>query len=174
MEAISKTNNKDGVTIITLIIMITILLILAGIILYNGKDILKKAELEELKTNLLLIEAKAREHVEEANFKIGIGTQEEKAAKVESVRKEIYEDTEKLKKATTEEIPENFHIPESQINACYYLTKETKEKWGLEKLKNEEQYLIQFDEENVTVEVYNKEGYNGKYYKLSDIEQIQE
>lgn len=164
-----KIKEEKGVTLLALVIMIVIILIIAGITLYSGKETIERAKLEELKTNMLLVQAKAREYVEEANFKLGIGTAEEKAGKLSKVREEIYVTNEKLKKA--ENIPADFNITDT--SACYYLTKETKEKWGLEKLEDEEQYLIQFDEENVTVEIYNKDGYDGKY-KLSEIEQIQE
>lgn len=169
MNIKSIKNRAHGVTLVALSITIIVLLILAGITVYSGKNIIKKAKLEELKTNMLLVQAKAREYVEEVNFKIGIGSDEEKATKVENVRKEIYEDREKLKKA--ENIPEELGI--SDFSACYYLTPETKDKWGLEKLENEEQYLIQFNEEDVTVKIYNTEGYEGKYL-LTDIEEIQE
>lgn len=164
-------NKTQGVTLIALTITIVVLLILAGIGFSSGKDTIQKAQLEELKTNLLLIQAKAREYVEEANFKIGIGTnKEQQAEKTESVRKEIYEDTEKLKKL--EQIPEQFNIQEADIGAWYSLTPETKQKWGLEKLNKEEQYIIHFDEINEKVDVYYTEGYEGKY-SLVEIDQIQ-
>lgn len=163
-------NKIRGVTLIALTITIVILLILAGIGFSSGQNTIQKAQLEELKTNLLLIQAKAREYVEEANFKIGIGTKEQQDEKTQSVRKEIYEDTEKLKKA--DKIPEQFNIQETDTGAWYYLTPETKEKWGLEKLNHEEQYMIHFDEINEKVEVYYTEGYEGKY-SLVEIDAIQ-
>lgn len=160
--------NNKGITLITLTITIIVILILAGITFYNGKETINKAKLEELKTNMLLIKAKAREYVEEANFKIGIGTAEEKAEKLETVRQEIYQTGGKLSKA--ENIPAKLGITDT--NSCYYVTVEAKEQWGLNNLEDEETYLIQFDEENVTVEIYNTEGYEGKY-SLTDIEQMQ-
>ena len=71
-------NRTNGVTLISLSITIVILLILAGIALYSGSDTIKKAQLEELKTNMLLIQAKAREYVEDANFKMGVNPDEAK------------------------------------------------------------------------------------------------
>ncbi len=162
-------NKTNGITLISLVITIIILTILAGISIYSGKDIIKKAKLEELKTNMLLIQAKAREYVEEANFKIGIGTEEEKNEKTVNVRKEIYEDTEKLRPA--QELPEKLGITDA--SACYYLTPEAKVRWGLEKLQDEEQYLIKFNEKDVSVEIYNLEGYQEKY-SLTEIDQIEE
>lgn len=60
-----KRNN--GVTLVALIVTVIILLIIAGIATYSGIGIIRNANLEALKTNMLLIEAKAKEYVEEVN-----------------------------------------------------------------------------------------------------------
>lgn len=160
--------DQKGITQITLIITIIILLIIAGIGIHTGTDSLNKVKLEELKTNMLLIEAKAREYVEETNFKIGKETEE---AKIEEIKREIYETKGKLKKANNENLKiEDTIIP---VNNCYIITKETLENWGLNKIKidenKEEKYLIEFNEKEIKVEIYNTKGYEGKY-SLTDLE----
>lgn len=161
-------NKENGVTLIALSITIVILLILAGIALYSGKDTIKMAQIEELKTNMLLIQAKAREYVEDANFKMGMNPDEEKKA---NVRNEVYVTNAKLKKVEEGEVPSNFGI--TDITTCYWLTPEAQASWGLDKIKlgENEKYLIQFDETNVTVEVYNTEGFEGNY-SLTTIDKI--
>lgn len=161
-------NKTKGVTLVSLVVTVVVLIILAGISIYSGKGVIEKAKLEELKTNMLLIQAKAREYVEEANFKIGIVSEEERASKTETVRNQIYVEEQGLQKAST--IPEQVTVSDS--NACYYLTDATKQKWGLQKLEKEGEYIIEFDEKNVKVEIYNVEGYNG-VYSLTGIDQIQ-
>ena len=52
-----KVKNNKGITLIALTITIIILLILASITIYSGKESIKKAQLESLKTNMLLIKA---------------------------------------------------------------------------------------------------------------------
>lgn len=153
-------NKTNGVTLIVLAITIVILLMLAGIALYSGSDTIKKAQVEELKTNMLLIQAKAREYVEDANFKMGVNPDEEKKI---NVRNEVYATNAKLKKVEEGEVPSNLGI--TDITTCYWLTLEAQASWGLEKIKlgENEKYLIQFDETNVTVEVYNTQGYEGNY-----------
>lgn len=153
-------NRTNGVTLIVLTITIVILLILAGIVLYYGKDTIKMAQIEELKTNMLLIQAKAREYVEDANFKMGINPDEEKKA---NVRNEVYVTNAKLKKVEEGEVLSDFGI--TDITTCYWLTPEAQSSWGLDKIKlvENEKYLIQFDENNVTVEIYNTKGYEGNY-----------
>ena len=62
---------NKGVTLIALTVTIVILLIIAKIAIYNGKETIQRANLEALRTNMLLIEAKAKGLVEEANFQLG-------------------------------------------------------------------------------------------------------
>lgn len=169
-----RENKTKGITLVALSITIIVLLILAGIGVYSAKGTIQKAKLEELKTNMLLIQAKAREYVEDANFKMGINPDD---AKKEEVRGQVYgsasEEGAKLQKAAENEIPSSFGI--SDTTTCYWLTTEAQENWGLSKieLENDEKYLIQFNEENMTVEVYNTKGYDDKY-SLTEIEQVEE
>lgn len=160
--------NNKGITLVALVITITVLLIIAGISVYNGKETIKKAQLEELKTNMLFIQAKAKEYVEEANFRIGIVSEGEREEKTTAVRKEIYVESEKLQ--VIETAPSQIT---SMPNCAYYqMSEDTKQKWGLEKLKKEEDYIIEFNEIGASVQIYYLPGYNGKY-SLSDIEQEQ-
>lgn len=164
----SKIDNSKGVTLIVLVVTIIILLILAGIGTYEGIRGIKKVELEQLRTNMLLIEAKAREYVEEANFKIGKETDMTKIAEIKS---SVYENGALLQKASEANL---INVPESiPVDECYVVTHETLEKWGLAniKLKDSEKYLIKFDETNIEVEIYNTIGYNEKN-SLTDIEQL--
>lgn len=175
MDRRNWKNRTEGITLVALSVMIVILLILAGIGIYTGRNTIKKAELEELKTNMLLIQAKAKEYVEDATFKMGIN--EPSDEKKIDVRKRVYgnetEEGAQLQKATKEEIPDVFAITEEQKETCYWLTEATQKKWGLSKIKlvTNEKYLIQFNEEDMTVEVYNTKGYEGNY-SLTAMEQI--
>ena len=173
-EIVKMKKNNKGVTLIALVVTIIILLILASIGIGAGKSTIKKAQLENLKTNMLLIQAKSKEYVEEAGFKIGTNTED--VEKINSARQEVYTANAQLgEKLTASEIPSQFNITDSETNPCYFLTDDAKKSWGLDKIetKNDEKYLIQFNETEETVEVYNTIGYEGKY-KLSEIEQIEE
>ena len=49
-------NRKErGVTLVALVITVVVLLIIASIAVYSGSDTVRKAKLEELRTNMLLI-----------------------------------------------------------------------------------------------------------------------
>ena len=159
---------ENGVTLIALIVTIIILTVIASIAIYSGSGTIKKAKLEEIKTNMLLIEAKAREYVEDANFKMGINPDD---AKKNQVRNDIYVNEAKLTK--TSSVPSNINVKD--INNCYDVTNDTLNSWGLDKIEVEEneRYIIEFDEQNASVEIYNTLGYDGKY-SSTDIEKIEE
>ncbi len=159
--------NAKGVTLVALSITIIVLIIITGIGIYSGKDVIDATKLESLRTNMLLIQAKSKEYVEQATFEMGIDPD---SSKKESVRDKVYSTDAKLEKAEND-IPSEFGI--SDTSSCYWLTKEAQSQWGLEdiKLEKEEKYLIKFDEENEEVEVYNTLGFDGKY-SLTDINQI--
>ena len=165
-------NRKErGVTLVALVITVVVLLIIASIAVYSGSDTVRKAKLEELRTNMLLIEAKARGLVEEVNFKIGLTKPEdaEYAGKKEQAENEVYVGA-GLEKANGVSAPSAIPVSE-----CYKVTDTTLQNWGLEDMEKEEgeEYLIKFDDVNATVEIYNTLGYDGKY-SLTEIDSIEE
>lgn len=167
--------NEKGITLVALTITIILMLIIASITIYSGKSVIKEAKLEELKTNMLLIEAKARECVEDANFKIGLSQDDE--SKIESVREEVYGNAKLLiSTETTANIPNEIlsNVDYSNNEILYWVTPETMEAWGLNKIQLEEgeAYFIKFNEKDVSVEVYNNLGYEGSY-SLTKINQIE-
>ena len=161
-------NKVEGVTLVALTITVVVLIIIAGISFYSGRETIQKAKLEDLKTNMLLIQAKAREYVEEVNFKMGIGTEEQKNERKVTARQEVYEQQQGLQKASN--VPDYI----TDADSCYELTQETQEKWGLTKMElgKDERYLIQFDETNIRVEIYNTKGYDGRY-SLTEIDGLE-
>ena len=165
-------NRKErGVTLVALVITVVVLLIIASIAVYSGSETVRKAKLEELRTNMLLIEAKAKGLVEEVNFKIGLTKPEDEgyAVKKEQAENEVYKGA-GLEKATDVSAPSAIPVSE-----CYKVTDATLQNWGLEDMEKEEgeEYLIKFDDVNATVEVYNTLGYEGKY-SLTEIDNIEE
>lgn len=164
-------SREKGITLVALVITIVVLAIVAGIAIYTGKDTIKKANLEELKSNMFLIKAKAKGLVEEANYKIGLPTASDYADKQASVRQEMYIDTAKMTSASGISIPAG--IP--QDANLYVVTNDTLSYWGVGNIELEEGeiYLVKLDDVNATVEVYNTLGYDGKY-SLTDIDKIEE
>ncbi len=162
----------DGITLISVVISIIILIILAGVGIYTGKGVIQEAKLEELKTAMLLIQAKSKEYVEQANFKMGVNPEQKPEDEKKSIRQEIYEQEAMLEKAS--DIPSKFKVTNN--DTCYWLTDKAEKNWGLDTKDIDEsergRYLIEFDEVNETVEVYNTLGYDGKY-SLAEIKEIE-
>ena len=166
---------KEGITLVALVVTVILLGILASIGAYYGNEVIKNANLESLKTDMLLIQAKAKEYVEEATFKMGINPDE---TKKQEARQEIYINTAKLKTLSQAKTEDGINIP-SEISTndnFYYVTREALNEMGLEKVEtgeNKGEYLIEFDENNATAEIYNTKGYGGKY-SLTEIDKIEE
>ena len=172
MKNVKKSSK--GVTLIALVTTIAVMIIIASITIYEGKELIQQAELEELRTNMPLIQAKSMEYVEQANFQMGINPSEKTEEQKEQIREEVYgkalSEGAQLKKATND-IPPELGITDT--STCYWLTLEAQKIWGLEKIKleNNEEYLIKFNEKEETVEVYNTKGYKGKY-SLTEINNL--
>ena len=146
-----KVKNNKGITLIALTITIIILLILASITIYSGKESIKKAQLESLKTNMLLIKAKAKEYVEQASFKNGVN----KSEISEEAKNEL-----KGKEANASDYSkQNITINGGEI--LYKLTSDNLKEMGLKdvKLGSNEEYLVKYNIKDVTVEVYNTSDY---------------
>ena len=162
---------NKGVTLVALTITIIVLLIIAGIAVYNGKETIQKANLEALRTNMLLIEAKAKGVVEEANFQLGPDLQ--KMSEINTIRSDVYVTENKLQKLSDSGITVPSGIPTG--DNVYVLTQETASLWALDnvydELDEDEYYVISFDEDNATVEIYNTLGYQG-HYSLTEIDEL--
>ena len=167
-----KINDNKGVTLVALTITIIVLLIIAGIAIYSGKETIQKANLEALRTNMLLIEAKAKGVVEEANFQLGPDFQKE--SEIGTIRNNLYVTENKLQKLSDSGITVSSGIPTG--DNVYVFTQETASLWALDNVYSEledgEYYIIEFNEREATVEIYNTIGYQG-YYSLTDIDELE-
>lgn len=61
--------NEKGITMITLVITIIILIIISGISIMGGKDLINTSKVETIETNMLTIKAKAKEYMENVDSK---------------------------------------------------------------------------------------------------------
>ena len=108
---------NKGITMVALVITIVLLLILAGISIGTGGNIIKRTELENLKTGMILIEVKGKEYVENANFNLGTGFDKLKDETEKSKRIDAAKSKLKGKKITdASQLPETFEITTDQFN----------------------------------------------------------
>ena len=166
-----KIKQDKGVTLVVLVITLIVLAILSGVSMNIGYGLIKKAKLENLKTNMLLIQAKAKEYVEQANFKLGTGTEITDEVKAELKGEEI-QDTTTINKYSVENGLEN--------KLCYKLNDDNLKDMGLSNIEttDTDYYIVIYDIENIKVEVINTRGYISQdkkvYYTLSELNNIEE
>ena len=175
-----KKNNQNGITIVVLTITIIVLIILAGITIHTGTESIRKAKLEGLKTNMLLIETKAREFVENASFDLGIDPENATDEMKTNAQAELTGDDKGTLVTSGDSIIDqllNIGISQADIdngNVCK-LTTENLEKMGINDVESNDEegwYIIVYNINDTTAEIYHTMGYQGKY-SLTDIEQIE-
>ena len=79
--------NNSGITLAALIITIIVITIIATISVYEGKELIAKAKVETLETNMLTIQAKAKSYADEIDAKIWTETDKETARNEEFIAK---------------------------------------------------------------------------------------
>lgn len=167
-----------GITMVALVITIVVLLIIAGISIGAGNNAIKNSKLENLKTNMLLIEVKAKEQIENAKFRLGTSfnkaTEEEKTNRVNTAKSEF-----KGKEIVDGNIFNN-NIKEDNKNNIYYYKLSTQDliDMGLKNVKSDEKngyYIVKYNLQDSTIEIYNTEGFDDEgnvAYSLTDIKQV--
>ena len=172
---------ERGVTLIALAVTIIVLLILASITMYGGTDIINRSKLEGLKTNMLLIQTKAKEYVENAKFQLGIKPEEATEPMKEKARLEL-EGEEKGNKVISGDSMESeatkIGISQQEIEQgnVFWLSTSNLEKMGIKGTKSDEKrgyYIIVYKMEEISAEIYNTVGYKN-VYSLTDLENIEE
>ena len=183
---LSILKNNKGITMVALVVTIIVILILAGISIGQGDKAIKISQLENLRTNMLLIQTKSKEYLENANFNLGTNidkvTEEEKTNRVNKAKENL-----KGTEITDGNIFDgNINITTEQItedntNYIYYykLTTEDLEKMGLKNVESNDKkgwYIVKYDIKNDEAEIYNQKGFekeNKTYYSLSEIKNLQ-
>ena len=173
---------NKGITMVALVITIVMLLVLAGISIRTGNKVIKESQLENLKTNMLLIKVKGKEYVENANFKLGtnIDSATDKDARIESAKTELkIEQEQQINISDSILNGTNIDVSDTSEYIYYYkLSSQNLIDIGLTNVKSDEDngwYIIKYDVKNVQVEVYNTKGFENdenKYYSLTEIQDL--
>ena len=154
-----------GITMIALTITIVVMIILAGVTINYGMDLLKNVKLQDLRTNMLLIQAKAKEYVEEVNFQLVNVTDETKKDQIKSENLKGISLTDSTIDSNVVSAAEVTGKIEGEKADYYYLTPENLNEMGLEEMNPEEYgyFIVKYDIENISVDVINTKGYQGNY-----------
>lgn len=177
---------QNGITIVALCVTIIVISILTTITVQYGTNLISEVKLQDLRTNMLLIQAKTKEIVEEVNFQI-VNLQDEaeinriKTANLKGLNLKIVEndaDT-SLKEDVRDALEKTKTIEENEIDNCYYLNQADLKEIGVGDIecKQGEYYIVKYDIENIKVEVINTKGYKprndgNRYYTLTQLNKL--
>lgn len=146
-----------GVTLMALVITVMVMGILAGVTVNVGYDIIKQAKLQNLNTNMLLLQAKIKTISEEASF--NNNTSNYKGQKVSEVTSN--EKVTILKDNGVIDVSENYYLlSQNDLNSI-----------GLEKIQIEDGYIVNYETEEI-IYVKGFELNGAKYYKLSETKDL--
>ncbi len=149
--------NSKGITLVVLVLTIVILMILTSVTVYTGSSIIKQVSLQNINTDMMLIQAKAKTIVEQAKF--NKDNSNYKGTPLINVL-----DNKKIDKLIDEGIVED-------VTKYYLLSKDDLNSMGLEKVDIADGYLVNYEtEEIIYVRGFEKD--NNTYYKLSDIKDL--
>lgn len=154
---------ENGITLVALTITIVVMMILASITVYFGIDLIKEVKLQDLRTNMLLIQAKAKECVEEVSFQKANITD---TATIEQIKAENLKGKKIAENEEVKALAERTNkIDTTQIDEYYYLDVADLEEMGIQDLKPEDYgwFIIRYDIDNIKIEVINTTGYQGNY-----------
>lgn len=160
-----KQNNK-GITLLALVITVTVMLIIAGITLTAGGDTIRQTNVENIKTNMLLIEAKTKEFVEKASHDLGVKPAEASEEMKAKASSELEGEGKGTKVQSSDSLIDRLleiGITNEQITQGLVVKISTSDldKMGIRNVKsddNEGWYIVAYDIPNVEVKIYHTHG----------------
>lgn len=149
--------NSKGITLVSLVITIIILMIITSVTIYTGSNVIKQVTLQNVNTDMMLIRAKVKTMEEQAKF--NKDNSNYKGTPLINVL-----DNKKIDKLVDEGIVED-------ITKYYLLSKDDLNSMGLEKVDIADGYLVNYETEEI-IYVRGLEKDDNIYYKLSDIKDL--
>ncbi len=157
---------NEGITLVVLIITIIVLGIIVSIIIHYGSESINEAKLQNIKTNMLLVEAKAKQYVENANYDLGIKPQEatdEMKAKSNSELEGEGKGTKVTSSSSIFQRLTSIGISNEQINngCVFQLSTSDLDAMGIKNVDSDDEngwYIIVYDVANASAKIYNTMG----------------
>ena len=159
--------NNSGITLATLIITIIVITIIATISVYEGKELIAKAKVETLETNMLTIQAKAKSYADEIDAKIWTETDKDTARDNEFYAKGF--------SAPINLSPEMLEQVNDDVKSdyvAYTITGDVLKNMGLDEISNET-YIVVFNKSQYkSMDIIYQDGViykKEKYFSLSKL-----
>ena len=165
-----KKNDK-GITMLSLVVMLVVLMMLATITMYYGNSAMKEAKLQDLKTNMLLIQAAVKGDLEKYHFETSnLSNANEKEAQKSNYLKgtKLANPQNELKQEIFNEIKEDYPQIDGNFD-YYYLNTSDLMELGIKDVESSNEdghYIVAYSMNSIypnIVEVINTKGYLGNY-----------
>lgn len=152
---------QRGITLITLTITIIVMMIIAGVTVYFGLDLIREVKLQDLRTNMLLMQAKGKECVEEVSFQKANVTDENE---IQTIKDENLKGTKVEENSEVQNLLQNTGKIQEGYE-YYYLTQQDLSDMGIQELSVEDYgyFILGYNINEIKVEVINTNGYQGNY-----------
>lgn len=170
--------NNKGITMLSLVISLVVLMILATITMYYGNSAMKEAKLQDLKTNMLIIQASLKSDLEKYHFETNnLEDSEKEEKKAEYLKGKKIEQAGEVEAIFNQldvqvNLKEQVNEDYSQVDGkfeYYYLDTTTLNQIGLKDVQSNEEdgyYIVAYSMNSVysnIIEVINTKGYLGNY-----------
>lgn len=169
--------NESGKSIVILLILTILIIIGASIIINYAKQMMEETKAQDLRTNMLLMQAEAKKGLEEVCFRtVNMDeTKESDLTKINEIKQEFLKGI--ILSNSPSEVQEAIkYVPEVTFDeSCYYLDETILTEMGIENIDQEEYgyFIVKYDFSNANLEIINTKGYDGKY-TLTQIVELQE
>lgn len=170
--------NEGGKSIVTLVIMTFLIIIGATIIVNYAQQMLYETKAQDLKTNMLLMQAETKKGLEEVCFhSVNLNeSKEEDLTKINEIKNEYLKGI--ILSNSPEEVQEaTKNVPDVNFDEnCYYLDEANLSEMGIEEVDSNQYgyFIVKYDFSNANVEVINTKGIDGKYTLTQIIEEFEE
>lgn len=159
--------NNSGITLATLIITIIVITIIASISVYEGKELIAKAKVETLETNMLTIQAKTKSYADEIDAKIWTESDKD-TARDNEFKAKGFSNPINLSSDMLEQVDDN--IKSNYI--AYTITGDVLKNMGLDEISSET-YIVVFNKsEYKSMDIIYQDGViykKEKYFSLSKL-----
>jgi len=169
--------NEGGKSIVTLVILTILVIIGASVIINLAKQMMAETKVEDLKTNMLLMQAETKKGLEEVCFRIVNlnSSKEDDLAKINDIKKEYLKGT-MLSHAPTEVQEATKNVPDIIFDEnCYYLDESYLNEIGIKGIDSNQlgYFIVKYDFSNADIEVINTSGFEGKYTLTQILQDIE-
>ena len=177
---VMKIKDSKGITMVALVVTVIVIMILAGITVYMGTGTIRNTALQTFKTNMLLIEAKAREYVENASYDLGVKPAEATPEMINKAKSELKgTPTTESDKSKLQEMGIDSSITNTEYVYIYKLSTDDLREMGINDVDSDDTdgwYIVIYNIPDVSVKVYNTTGFEisdgNTKYGLDDIRDI--